>query len=306
MDLISANYSFSEFKNLIDNIIKKFIEKESNLKIKEILNHSLLGGKRIRPIITLLIFKSFFNKSVDYEKLSNLLLIPELVHNVSLIIDDLPCMDNDNYRRNKETTHFKFGIIPSYITISKMVHNIFLQFKDNTDYHMKFYFKTDKGRVKYSKVNEFIDEKIFETIEDLIDGQYYDLKFLDTDFDLDVIYKINSKKTAPLFVLSFILGYIGILLFNKNFIVEEEVVYKLRDIGELFGFIFQLNDDIVDRKQDLEDGKNLNISIHLGEKKSIEVFCEKCEEFKEKLENLSLWNDNFKEIIQLLKKRINI
>jgi geranylgeranyl diphosphate synthase, type II len=307
MEFILNNKSFKEIKIFIDETIYKFVEKEHNFKIKEILRHSLEGGKRIRPIILFLIFKSFFRyKAFDSEKFGNLLIIPELIHNISLIIDDLPCMDNDNYRRDKESTHFKFGIIPSYIGIAKIIHNILYAFRKEYDTNKQFNYKDIDCSVKYVRVIDFIDDNIFETINDLIDGQYYDLNLIKLDLDLDVIYKINSKKTAPLFVLSFLLGYLGILLFDDKFIIEENIIDKLKYLGELFGFIFQLNDDIIDRDDDAKEGKNLNISIHLGKEKSLEIFNVKCSEFEKKLDELNLWNHNFKEIIQLLKKRINI
>jgi geranylgeranyl diphosphate synthase type II len=309
MDVISKNYSFNELKKIIDEIINKFIEKESNLKIKEIFKHSLNGGKRIRPIILFLVFKSLIKNQdfdFDFEKFKNLLIVPELIHNVSLIIDDLPCMDNDNYRRNKESTHFKFGIIPSYISITKIIHNILYEFKNDIDTNKHFFYKDKEKCVKPMKIVDFIDNSILETINDLIDGQYYDLNLIKLDLDLDVIYKINSKKTSPLFVLSFLLGYMGILLFDDKFVIEENMIDKLTSLGEIFGFIFQLNDDIIDSEEDAKEGKNLNISLHLGKDKSLEIFNIKCNEFEKKLDELNLWNDNFKDIIQLLKKRINI
>ena len=107
-------------------------------------------------------------------------------------------------------------------------------------------------------------------MEDLIDGQYYDLTFINLDIDLEILYKINSKKTSPLFVLSFILGYLGVILINNNFIIEETILDELKELGEIFGFIFQLNDDILDREVDSLEGKNLNIAIHLGHNKAIE------------------------------------
>lgn len=307
MDFISKKYSFKEIKNFIDEILNNFIEKENNKKIKEILKHSLNGGKRIRPVISFLIFKSFFRfQELNYEKFGNLLIIPELIHNISLIIDDLPCMDNDNYRRDKETTHFKFGIVPSYIGITKIIHNILYELRSDINTDKQFYYKENDLNVKYIKVLDFIDDIIFETLEDLLDGQYYDINLIKLDLDIDVIYKINSKKTAPLFVLSFLIGYMGILLFDDKFIIEENIIDKLTELGNLFGFIFQLNDDIIDRDIDEKEGKTLNISIHIGKDKAFELFNNKCNEFEQKLEELNLCNDNFKEIIQLLKKRINI
>mgnify|MGYP003977332843 FL=1 len=89
-------------------------------------------------------------------------------------------------------------------------------------------------------------------------------------------------------------------------LLEETILDELKELGEIFGFIFQLNDDILDREVDSLEGKNLNIAIHLGHNKAIEEFNNKCLLFQTKMENLKLWNKNFKEIIDLLKNRIII
>ena len=64
--------------------------------------------------------------------------------------------------------------------------------------------------------------------------------------DLELLYRINSKKTSPLFSLSFVLGYLMVIHYNKDFILEYSILDELRKLGELFGLIFQLNDDILD------------------------------------------------------------
>jgi len=303
MDLIN-------FKNIIDESLISFINKEKNTKIKEILVHSLIGGKRIRPIICLFVFKNFFGDIINFNQdktsiIYKISLLPEIIHNISLIIDDLPCMDNDNYRRNKETTHFKFGIIPSYITIINLLNNIFIEFKNEIDVNKKIKYINSNGKLEIINCRNFIHELLILHLETLIEGQYYDLSFLNIKMNLEILYKINSKKTSPLFSLSFILGYIQIIHINPNFILEYKIIEELKQLGELFGLIFQLNDDILDREKDNEEGKLLNLSIHLGYDKSINIFNQKCEEFKNKLKNIKLWNQNFEDIIILLKKRIN-
>ena len=75
-------------------------------------------------------------------------LIPEILHNISLIIDDLPCMDNDKFRRDKETTHYKYGIVPSYIGICKLINNILKEFKYLVNFDKKILFKNLKGEIK--------------------------------------------------------------------------------------------------------------------------------------------------------------
>ena len=213
-------------------------------------------------------------------------------------------MDNDKFRRDKETTHYKYGIIPSYITIIKLINRIFLEFKEYIDMDKRFNFRNKQDKIEVCKFRNFLIDIVNEHLVTLIEGQYYDLQFLNVKLDIELLYRINSKKTAPLFSLSFILGYLMIIHYNKDFILEYKVIEYLKNLGELFGLIFQLNDDIIDRKQDSEEGKYLNLSLHLGYDESINIFNIKCEEFETKLKKIGLLNDNFKEILILLKKRL--
>ncbi len=303
MDLISKK-DFNYYRKKVDNSIQTFISKENNIKIREIIKHSLEGGKRIRPIICLLVFKKFIKNIPKDDSLTNISLLPEIIHNISLIIDDLPSMDNDNYRRNKETTHFKYGTIPSYITIVKLINNIFFEFKNFIDFEKRFNFRNRNGKLEVCFFKDFFISLITDNLTTLIEGQYYDLQFLDVNVDIEILYRINSKKTSPLFSLSFILGYLMVLHFNKDFILESSIMEDLKKLGELFGFIFQLNDDILDREQDYKDDKNLNISLHIGYEESLKMFDKKCNEFEVYLKKVGLLNENFKEIIMLLKKRL--
>ena len=305
MELFSKNNNLIDIKNYIDKKILEFIKNEKNEKLKEIMIHSLTDGKRIRPIICYLTFKNYNNYlNFDEEIFSKLILIPELLHNISLIIDDLPCMDNDIIRRGKETTHNKFGVLPSYIAISKIMYNISHYFRYELKINKQINFKNKKGEIEKIWLRDFILDYYVNILNNLLEGQLEDLKFDNMNQDLEYIYKINSNKTAPLFVISFILGYLSLIIYNEDFIIEEYILDELKEVGTIFGFIFQLNDDILDREEDIEKTKNLNLSIHLGVEKSLIEFEDKCIIFKKKMEKLKLWDNNFKEIIDLLKKRI--
>ena len=297
--------NFNKYKQIIDDYINLLISKEKSPKIKEILKHALSDGKRVRPIICLLVFKKFIGNMPNDDLVKYIILCPEIIHNISLIIDDLPCMDNDKFRRDKETTHFKYGIIPSYIAIIKLINNIFFEFHDLVDFNKKFIFKNQKDKREIKLFRNFYVNEISEYITNLIEGQYYDLQFLNVNIDIEILYRINSKKTSPLFSLSFVLGYLMIVHFRKDFVIEYKIIEDLKKLGELFGLIFQLNDDIIDKDEDEREGKLLNMAVHLGIKKSKDVFDEKCDDFCKKLDNLGLLNDNFKEIIILLKNRIS-
>lgn len=305
MELFYNNKNLYDIKKYIDQNTLEISLNEKNEKIKEIMIYSLSDGKRIRPLISYLIYKNFNNfLNFQDKKFGKIIIIPELIHNISLVIDDLPCMDNDLFRRGKETTHYKYGILPSYITITRIMNIISHFFKD-ININKKFNYIKKNGDAEKLWLRDFVFEKYSISINNLIEGQFDDLKFSNQNPDLDIIFKINKNKTSPLFILSFILGYICIAIFNEEFKIEENILDKLEEIGDLFGFIFQLNDDILDREDDIKQNKNLNLSIHLGKEESYREFYIKCELFEMKMKNLKLWDNNFKEIIDLLKKRIN-
>jgi geranylgeranyl diphosphate synthase, type II len=307
MELISKNMNLIDIKKYIDHNILNFIKNEKNEKLKEIMYYSLTDGKRIRPIISFLTFKNYtHNFNFNEQKFSRIIMIPELLHNISLIIDDLPCMDNDSFRRGKESTHNKFGILPSYITISRIIYNISHFFRNEIDINKKFNLKKINGEIEELWLRDFIFDNYIDNINKLIEGQLDDLTFDIESNDVELIYKINSNKTAPLFILSFVIGYLCLIVFNEHIIIEEVILENLKELGDIFGFIFQLNDDILDREEDKKEKKNLNLCLHLGLEKSIKEFNDKCRLFENKLKHLKLWDNNFKEIIDLLKKRINI
>ena len=93
----------------IEGKIKEFLPEESGYqsKVIEAMNYSMqAGGKRIRPMLMVETFKLCGGKGDVVWPLAVAL---EMVHNYSLVHDDLPCMDNDEYRRGRKTTHVMFG-----------------------------------------------------------------------------------------------------------------------------------------------------------------------------------------------------
>ena len=94
---------------LVNNIIKGFYPKEEGLQkiIFEAMNYSIeAGGKRLRPIFMMEVAKLFNGFNKDIEPFMAAL---EMIHTYSLVHDDLPAMDNDDYRRGMLTTHKKYG-----------------------------------------------------------------------------------------------------------------------------------------------------------------------------------------------------
>ena len=99
-----------EKKEIVDKAIEQILlpyKDHNELGLHNILHYNLLPeGKRLRPILTILIFQIF---DQDIEKIIKCACAIELLHVATLILDDLPCMDNDDYRRGKLSSHKKFG-----------------------------------------------------------------------------------------------------------------------------------------------------------------------------------------------------
>jgi len=102
----------ANLKKEIEKYLDKYLPSERNSPsiLHKAMRYSVFsGGKRLRPLIILLVGEIL---GIDKKKLMSFACGIELIHNFSLIHDDLPAMDNDDYRRGKLTCHKKFGHLP--------------------------------------------------------------------------------------------------------------------------------------------------------------------------------------------------
>jgi farnesyl diphosphate synthase len=244
--------------NYIENELTIYYNTIKNTKIKEILVYSLEGGKCIRGFIVKHLIETLTQSNTT---LWEPIVAIELVHGISLIIDDLPCMDNDRIRRNKDSTFVKFGekqtILISYYVISE-VFGILVEAID------KLNFTNDEYVINIKKLIKTWREYIGKN---LIIGQLLDLEedvkeLLDLDVDLNNINIINYK-TSSLFIFAFLLG--GIYS-NKQVNLED---YK--QIGIYFGLMYQIMDDSRDIDK---DKKEINIVLNTGQKKTKILYLE--------------------------------
>lgn len=325
--------TFNQLSKLDNNYIKKYINdylydyfKFDDESIDFMLNHFFEGGKRIRPLISLntLIQFSNINNHLNNNFLQEqilLCLIPEIIHNFSLILDDLPCMDNDLYRRDKKTFHHKYGIINTNLFIPLIMNKITNYIDFHIVFNKKIKIKKSNNEIKVYYFKDYLNKLIFDNIELLINGQYQDLNYINIGYDISVVYKLNCNKTGPLFSISFILGYLSTIFNNdtdnseldKNikdkkeiFEIEEIIISKLKELGILFGLVFQITDDILDIEQDSKDSKKAmnNICIILGLKKTINEFYKNINLLENEFKKLNIFNTNFEDLLNQLKKRI--
>jgi len=224
--------------NLIENNIKKILFEFSicdeiyNCSIYSILN----GGKKIRALYCINIYL-LFNKNISDEIIEFASLI-EIIHSTSLMLDDLPCMDNAHLRRNKNTSHIEFGEDITILTCILLINKV------------------------TKKINEIEDKSLYEEffnsigLEGLIGGQYEDLHKINNTTKIDELEKNYYKKTIKLFELACICA---ISLSNN---VDKEIKKKLLDLTYNLGLVFQIKDDILDiTSSEKEIGKNINKDI---------------------------------------------
>ena len=337
--------------DIINNFINTKYINNFPIEIHDKIKYLFNDGKRIRPILSLC-FCSIENENAS-EIILNLCISIELIHCLSLVIDDLPEMDNDFIRRGKETFHRKYGNEYTNFFIYYMLNKLFMILNNGLD---------DNFSNRMSDINELninyardIIHLFKVNLNNLIDGQYIDMEsnkqittaqgsnnfgntccnidilyeivievifsFLeDMDIDLDMdpltqemldrkIYEniiLNLKKTGTLFALSTNIGYLLQLWnrkidrhsskINSNNSVGDSVagdsiagdcvngiavdsIDNIFDIvaiwGYMFGYIFQISDDILDYEKDKGENKP-NICVILGKENTIILFNNCC------------------------------
>jgi len=299
------------YSEYIKNDFCQYLDNNDNSKIAEILKYSLEGGKCIRGFLVKHIMNTLSENKVNFwEPIVSI----ELLHNSSLIIDDLPCMDNDTYRRGKLSTFVKFGerhaILFSMYLVSESFKILFSAFKNIKN-------KLDENDIKYEKTYFSSDKQlslIYNIIEDwnkligenLIVGQLLDLKediknLLNIDLDNNNHYLTIIYKTSSLFMFSFLLG--AIYSGKENLDIEQ---FKL--MGMNFGIIYQIMDDFCDIDQDIN---NTNFVKTNGFEKSLEIYDSKKKELLillklnklDTCEILDLVNKIDEKLIKSLKKQ---
>ena len=203
-------------------------------KLLQAIKYSLFsGGKRFRP---LLIFSI-----AEVLSIKNALILPwagaiEMVHTASLIHDDLPCMDNSSYRRNKATNHRLFGEDIALLAGDCLWVEAFRLVNSQTEW-----------------VKLLCQACGFHG---LMGGQALDLYPLIKKEKTDKYYKeMHTMKTASLISSS----VQGVLVLKKE---KTNDLRKLKQIGDLIGQAFQLSDDLQDFK---DTGERSNFAVSLGQ-----------------------------------------
>lgn len=193
--------------------------------LDEAMTYSLLaGGKRIRPVL-LFSTLDLFNVSMD-KGLKTAAAI-EMIHTYSLIHDDLPAMDDDDYRRGKLTNHKVFGEAVAILAGDGLLTDSFNQISQ--DDHL-----TAEQRIRLIAVISGAAGS-----RGMVGGQMLDMTSEDKQLTLDELKTVHRHKTGDLIRACFECA--GIIADQS-----DAVIRQLVKIGENFGLIFQIKDDILD------------------------------------------------------------
>lgn len=216
----------------INRVIREYLPKEEGMqhRVIEAANYSVeAGGKRVRPLIMLETYKLFGgdNESEVYPFMAAL----ECIHSYSLVHDDLPAMDNDDYRRGRLTTHKKygedFGILAGDALLNYAYEIMLSSITKLT---------ADKV-VKAVKAAQIIAYKA--GIYGMVGGQSLDVWLTDKSMDDKQLDFIFNLKTGALIEAAFMAGAVlaG---------ADESAVADIEKAGNKVGVAFQIKDDILD------------------------------------------------------------
>lgn len=233
-------------------LIKHINESINNEDIKKYMLYSIEGGSRIRPLIHLNLVDLLSTKNSHItpeqkEILKHSALYVEYIHCASLILDDSPYMDNDKYRRNKLTCHFKFGIANSIMTAFLLIQLAHQLLSNNI---IKLYQKEYYTSEQLCNLMIFLNNIQYNFLGEngLVGGQMIDLSSKTKRLQPTEYLKMIRCKTSSLFELSTIIPY---CLTSKT--LDQEIFEKYKQIGTNIGIMYQLLDDATDNDARVTD-----------------------------------------------------
>ena len=229
------NTRVEQINALMDEILLKNVGPQGYLM--EAMRYSVLGGgKRLRPMLmseTGKLFSENADKSLKY-----FMAAIELIHSYSLVHDDMPCIDNDEYRRGRKTTHAVYGEATALLAGDGLLNFAYetaaLGIKESDDLR------------KAARAFEILSNKA--GIRGMVGGQAVDVRAEKENKKIsgEELLFIHENKTAALIEASMMIG--GVLSG-----AAESDVLKLEEAASKIGIAFQIRDDILDVEGSFEE-----------------------------------------------------
>ena len=227
--------------------MKEYMPEETGYQktVFEAVNYSLLaGGKRLRPMFLYEAYRMF--GGTDEKAVRPFMMALEMIHTYSLVHDDLPAMDNDEYRRGKLTTHKKFGeamgILSGDALLNGAFETAFLAFDSETE------------AAQIGRALKILGHKA--GMYGMVGGQVVDVEKDGCFMDEDMLYFVHKNKTSALIEAALMTGAVLAGADEKQAAVMEQC-------GTDVGLAFQIQDDILDV---IGDQEKLGKPVHSDEK----------------------------------------
>lgn len=231
----------------IEDSLQNYLPKQNGYQkiIMEAMGYSLLaGGKRLRPMLMKETYTLFGGHSKAIEPFMAAI---EMIHTYSLVHDDLPAMDNDEYRRGRKTTHVVYGEDMAILAGDALLNYAF-------ETAVKAFVLEPEDSLIIGNALRVLGEKA--GIYGMLGGQVIDVKETGHAVSKDVLDTIYELKTGALIEASMM---IGAILGGAS----QEAVKTVERIASLVGLAFQVQDDILDVISTQEE---LGKPIHSDEK----------------------------------------
>lgn len=229
VDLTNFDNQMKKRVTEIKSIIQRYLPEEEGFHrtLLEAVNYSMLvGGKKLRPLLMQQTYVMFGGTSPAIEPFMAAM---EMIHTHSLIHDDLPAMDNDEYRRGRKTTHVVYGEAMAILAGDALLN---LAYETAAKA-----FDLEPCNPNIGKAFQILAGKT--GLDGMIGGQSVDVEYVDQPLTQEQLYFIYKLKTGALIEASMMVGAVLAGAF-------EEEVEKVQQIARNVGLAFQIQDDILD------------------------------------------------------------
>lgn len=244
--------NLKKYQNIINEELEKYLRRKDCPE--KILNNSMeyslmAGGKRLRPILVLATYELFRE---SYEEAMPFAVAIEMIHNFSLIHDDLPEVDNDDFRHGKPTNHKQFNHPTALLAGDGLLNQAYIVLSDEILYSVENQYK-ESFHSKVKAFNEFT-----KAVDRMIAGEYLDTELEGKQISKEMLEYIHINKTGALLKLCVRMGAILAEASEKD--IERLTIY-----AEKIGLAFQIKDDILSEEGNPEiTGKPVGNDKEMG------------------------------------------
>lgn len=230
---MSSSYlaKYNSYINKFNQELDITLSKINNVPdiLHEAMSYAVVdGGKRIRPVLCFAVAEIL---GIDSDLVKEFAIAIELIHSYSLVHDDLPAMDNDDFRRGKLSTHKKFGEALGILAGDSLLN-------------LAFQIVLSKKSFSSNDVKALKLLSEYAGSSGMIAGQVLDLaNEKSKDYDENTLYSIYENKTAKLIMAPILISSI---------IANDKFYSALKNFGYNLGIMFQISDDLLDAQESFE------------------------------------------------------